>query len=51
MITVSKSFIINQPNEKVWKVISNFGEIYRYHPEVAESHIMSDKAQGIGAVR
>ncbi len=51
MITVSKNFVINQSREKVWEVISNFGEIYQYHPEVAESHVISDKAQGLGAAR
>ncbi len=51
MISISKEFIINQPEEKVWEVISNFGEIYRYHPEVVQSYLVSENTRGFGAVR
>jgi hypothetical protein len=43
--------LIGQSVDKIWDVISNYGNIYRYHPEVAKSELTSEITHGVGAVR
>lgn len=51
MVTVTYECLINQSVDKIWDVISNFGNIYRYHPEVTKSELLSEITYGLGAVR
>ena len=51
MIKVTYECSINQSIDKIWNVISNFGNIDRYHPEVAKSELQSEITHGLGAVR
>ena len=42
---------IDAPAEKVWKVIGDFGNIYRWNPSVPKSHLTSGTELGEGATR
>lgn len=51
MTTFKKQITINSPKQKVWEIVSDLGEIYRFNPNVSKSYYTSDKTQGIGAAR
>ena len=42
---------IDAPKEKVWEVLANLGDIYKWNPGVARSNWTSDQKQGVGASR
>ena len=42
---------IDRPSQELWKVISNLGEIYRFHPMVESSPMLSEETGGVGAKR
>ena len=42
---------INRSARDVWEVIDDFGGIYRFHPLVETSPVISDKSTGLGAER
>ncbi len=42
---------IDAPKEKVWEVLANLGDIYKWNPGVASSHWTSEQKQGVGASR
>lgn len=48
-VTVKRKMLHN--STAVWKVLDDFGEIYKYHPDVKSSNILSQKATGTGAQR
>ncbi len=37
--------------EAVWKVLDDYGTVYRYNPAVESSELLSDKKTGLGARR
>ena len=49
--TFKRAIEINAPKEKVWKALSDFGNICHGHPAVDTSHITSKQKEGIGATR
>ena len=51
MTKVSGQIVIDAPAERVWKVLSDFGGVYKWAPGVTESHSTSDRNGGIDAAR
>ena len=48
-ITVKRQ--LNNNVEAVWKVLDNYGAIYKYNPSVETSEILGEKITGLGASR
>lgn len=51
MATFKKQKIIGATKQEVWKVLSCFGTVYKFHPGVRKSYIISVNKEGIGATR
>ena len=51
MATFKKQKIISATKEDVWKVLSNYGDIYKFNPGISKSYITSVNNEGIGASR
>jgi len=51
MTTFTKQIQINTSSNEVWKVVSNLGDIYKFHPGVSKSYYTTDQLEGIGAAR
>jgi hypothetical protein len=51
MASVARSRVVLASPSDVWSVLSAFGEISRWAPNVDHSCMMSDVASGVGAVR
>lgn len=51
MINVEKTVLVNAGIAQVWDIISNIGDVYKYHPLVSKSPQLSENASGIGAKR
>ncbi|MCH7910422.1 MAG: SRPBCC family protein [Candidatus Hydrogenedentes bacterium] len=51
MSTVSVSRKVNVPAEKVWKILSDFGGVHKFHPLVERSPLKSDNNSGLGSTR
>ena len=49
--TIKREIEINQPKDKVWKVLADFGNICHGHPGVSKSFITSTQKEGVGATR
>ena len=49
--TFKRAIEINAPKEKVWKALSDFGNICHGHPAVDTSHITSEQIAGLGSTR
>lgn len=49
--TIKRAIAINQPKDKVWSVLADFGKICHGHPAVRKSHITSAQKEGVGATR
>lgn len=49
--TLIRKITISEPKEKVWKAISDFGNICHGHPAVSKSYITSEQKEGVGATR
>lgn len=41
----------NAPAEKMWQVVSNYGDIKKYMPSLKHSSILDGKSLGVGAIR
>jgi hypothetical protein len=48
---VKREIKINQPLEKVWSALADFGNICHGHPKVSKSFVTSSLKQGVGATR
>ena len=48
-ITVKRE--MNENVEAVWKVLDDYGTVYRYNPDVETSEILGEKKTGLGARR
>ncbi len=42
---------IPQPTARVWETLSDFGNVYRFHPFVRHSETLNEMAEGQGAER
>ena len=51
LTTIKREIEINQPKEKVWKALADFGNICHGHPAVSKSFITSSQKEGVGATR
>jgi len=51
MTTFKKQVTINAPKQKVWKILSHLGNVYKFNPSVSKSYYTTDKTDGIGAAR
>ncbi|MBP7185001.1 MAG: SRPBCC family protein [Saprospiraceae bacterium] len=51
LTTIKREIEINQPIEKVWKALADFGNICHGHPGVSKSFITSTQKSGVGATR
>lgn len=49
--TIKREIEINQPKDKVWKALADFGNICHGHPGVSKSFITSTQKEGVGATR
>jgi carbon monoxide dehydrogenase subunit G len=49
--TIKREIVVNQPKEKVWKALADFGKICHGHPAVSKSFITSAQKEGVGATR
>lgn len=49
--TIKREIAINQPKDKVWKALADFGNICHGHPAVSKSFITSSQKEGLGATR
>ena len=47
----SKEITINAPQEKVWAVLADLGNIYRWNPGVSHSYTTSENSKGEDATR
>lgn len=48
---IRREISINQPKEKVWQALADFGKICHGHPAVSKSYITSTQKEGVGATR
>jgi len=48
---IKKSIIINASKEKVWDILSDFGNVQNLSPGIAKSYLTSTTKKGIGATR
>lgn len=51
MTTFNKQIRINASKKKVWAVLANLGDIYKFNPNVSKSYYTSTNSKGIGAAR
>ncbi|MFY0688307.1 MAG: SRPBCC family protein [Cyclobacteriaceae bacterium] len=51
MTKFSKNIQVNASQQKVWEVMSNLGDIYKFNPNVSKSFYNGDQKSGIGASR
>lgn len=51
MSTFSTRIQINAPKEKVWEVLAELGDIYKWNPGVSHSYSTSEINQGEGVTR
>ncbi len=51
MTIVSSALTINAPAEQAWNVIADYGNVYRFHPSVKFSSLVSSVERGVGARR
>ena len=51
MIKVEKTVLVKADIRQVWDVVSDMGGVYKYHPLVDKSPVLSENAFGIGATR
>ncbi len=51
MTTFKKHITINIPKQKLWEIVSDLGNIYKYNPGVRKSYYTTDNTEGIGAAR
>ena len=51
MSTVTHETRVNASAEKVWKVLADFGNVYRWAPNVLESYSITEDNEGVGTAR
>ncbi|MHA8066383.1 SRPBCC family protein [Aquirufa sp. ROCK2-A2] len=51
LTTIQREIQINQPLEKVWAALADFGNICHGHPGVHKSYVTSLQNSGVGATR
>ncbi len=51
MNTISKTRNMNVASQKVWNALKDFGGVYKYHPSVETSPLLSQNNEGVGAKR
>ncbi|MCZ6899392.1 MAG: SRPBCC family protein [Bacteroidetes bacterium] len=51
MTTFKKQITINASKQKVWDIVSNLGDIYKFHPGVSKSYYTTEEVEGVGAAR
>ena len=51
MNTISKTRSMNVASQKVWNVLKDFGGVYKFHPVVETSPLLSQRKEGVGAKR
>ena len=48
---IAHEVAIDAPKQKVWEVLSDFGNVYRTSPNIIKSYLTSDQKQGVGTTR
>jgi ribosome-associated toxin RatA of RatAB toxin-antitoxin module len=51
MTKFTKTIQVNSEKVKVWDILSNLGDVYKFNPNVSSSHYSTEKKEGIGAAR
>lgn len=51
MSTVTHETRINASAEKIWEVLADFGNVYKWAPNVIESHSITEYNEGVGTAR
>jgi len=50
-VEVESSGVIDAPLEKLWNLVSDFGNVAQWHPDVTESRLEFGSSREAGAVR
>ena len=50
MMTEERSGVIDAPPDRVWKLLADYGAIASWAPNVDHSCLLTDRADGVGAV-
>lgn len=51
MTSIIRELIIKAPKQKVWKAVSDFGNVYLMGPTISKSYLTSDKTSGVDTTR
>ena len=51
MTTFKKQITVDASKQKVWEIVSNLRDIYKFHPGVSKSYYTTDNTEGVGAAR
>ena len=51
IIKITNQVQINVPKSKVWEIVSDFGNVSRWHPYITQSTITSSSDLGVGTER
>lgn len=51
IIKITNQVQINVPKSKVWEIVSDFGNVSRWHPYITQSTITSSSNRGVGTER
>ena len=51
MTTETRSVYVDAPRHQVWDVLADFGNIYKFNPNLTGSYSTSDANSGVGATR
>lgn len=51
MSQIQVEHTVHAAQARVWAALADFGGIYRFHPRVERSPLLSEQAQGVGAQR
>lgn len=51
IIKITNQVQINVPKSKVWEIVSDFGNVSRWHPYITQSTITSSSDRGVGTER
>lgn len=51
IIKITNQVQINVPKSKVWEIVSDFGNVSRWHPYITQSAITSSSDRGVGTER
>ncbi len=51
MSKITREVWIDAPQEQVWGILADFGNVYRINPNVPKSYLTSEQTEGVGTTR